>query len=216
MDYIKTEIFKYLIYLQKYLEGDLEKFKKLCEDAELEEKKENDKIMGIVSTHKTTSFPGSFEFIHGKSIMARSTIPHVLTLFSTIDILGFLLRESSKYYKTDKNFKSFFKDTHIPISQLEVKVLGDVFRNGIAHNYFPKLGMAISYHSSNIKNKIFFKQDDNLVLNVNYLVHLVKIRLDEIINDESLYKIMEKQYKLLINVYEKKCRQDIDELKSII
>jgi hypothetical protein len=103
MNYIQTETYRYLIYLQMYLEGDLKKFEKLCEEAEKAEKERSKESEENGDSIQTTMYPGSFEFIYGEPIVARSTIPHTLTLFATIDILGFLLRGEDDYWRTKKN-----------------------------------------------------------------------------------------------------------------
>lgn len=211
MEYLRTETYRYLIYLQKYLEGDLAKFMKLCEEAEKEEVKRDEGKYKNKDLLQATMYPGSFEFIHGEPIVARSTIPHTLTLFAAIDILGFLLRESKHYERTQKNFNSFFK-TDFTISQLEINILTEIYRNGLAHSYFPKLNAAIAYRSEYPADKMFLKENYILVLNVKYLIAIVQKRLQDIIDDETLYPNMEKQYKILIEDYEDKCRGDIDKL----
>lgn len=196
MDYQQTEMYRYLIYLRKYLLGDLEKFQKLCKEAEEEEKeKSNSPVNEEIVSY--TKFPYSFEFIHGDPVIARSTIPHPVTLFATIDLLGFLTRNGSNYAKTVENFKSFFSSISQPINQIEIEVLVKVYRHGTIHSYFPKLNMEISCHSKNPSNKVFFKgSTGDLVLNVNYLLSIVEERLDDIIDDSSLYPNMEAQYNL--------------------
>lgn len=211
MEYLRTETYRYIIYLKKYLEGDLEKFIKLCCEAEKEEVERKKGKIENKDLPQTTMYPGSFEFLHGESNIARSTIPHTLTLFAAIDILGFLLRESKHYERTQKNFNSFFK-TNNTISQLEINVLTEIYRNGLAHSYFPKLNAAIAYRSEYPTDKLFFKDKKILILNVKCLLSTVKEKLQDIINDESLYPNMEKQYKILIEDYEDKCREDIKRL----
>lgn len=214
-----TEFYYYLIYLQKYLLGDIEKFVQLCEEAEkaeqakIEIKKNSGNKKTPFTTNTATIFPESFEFLYGEPIIARSTIPHTMTLFAIIDLLGFLTGSGKDYGSTFNNFNTFFCGFKKNIDGLEVTVLRNIYRNGIAHNYFPKLNVAIAYRSEYPEDKIFLKKDGGLILNVKSLMKIVTERLEEIINDESLYPKMEKQYKILIASYEEKSSKDINELK---
>ena len=212
MEYLRTETYRYLIYLQKYLEGDLEKFMKLCDEAEKEEVKRKGGKIENKDLPQTTMYPGSFEFIHGEPIIARSTIPHTLTLFSTIDILGFLTRQGSDYHSTLNNYNSFFCGVEKTINSLEVKVLRNIYRHGLAHNYFPKLNAAIAYRTEYPMDKLFLKEKSILILNVKYLATVVQERLQDVIADETLYPNMERQYNILIEDYKEKCSKDIAKL----
>jgi len=219
MNYQETETYLYLISLQTYLLGDLNKFQQLCNEAEIQEKENyedsSEDSTTNVNTMKTTSYPFSFEFLIGTPIVSRSTIPHTASLFATIDILGFLTRTGKDYIATKKNFEEFFKCLNPQLSPTEINVLVSVFRHGMTHGFFPILKMEISCHSLNPIEKIFLKsKNGNLVLNVNHLLAIVPKRLEEIINDESLYNNMELQFNYLMQEYESKCRNDITSLLS--
>jgi len=213
----ESESLQYLKYLQKYLEGDLNSFILQCEKIEQKEKeleKESMDENNFASTHTVTVFPGKEKDTTYEKFLFRSTIPHTLTLFATIDILGFLTRNGNDFTSTMNNFNSFFCDLKKTIDSLEVTVLRKIYRHGITHTYFPKLNMAIAYRSKYPEDKMFLMENDELILNVKYLKKIVVERLDEIIKDKSLYINMEKQYKILIKDYENKCRIDINELKN--
>lgn len=233
MTHQATDVYRYLIFLQKYLLGDLELLEKLSLNAEQKEKQlkklaSNRGCLGFIKlfsqktkdrlntpTIETTHYPYSFEFIYGATIISRSTIPHTATLFSTIDILGYLIRTGNDFTSTTKNFKAFFGRYGIQIDPTELSVLTKVYRHGMTHNYFPKLHMEISYHSSNPVGSIFFKNmRGDLVLNINELQKIVTTELDKIINDTSLYNNMDMQFNYMTQEYENDCRQDIDNLKA--
>lgn len=220
MNHQTTNIYRYLIFLQKYFLGDLGKFRQLCSEAEIEENvfassaSSNTNTTTVITT---TRNPYSFDFMFGAPVIARSTIPHTATLFSIIDILGFLARTGTDYSNTTLNFKSFFNDPSIQLTTAELPVLIKVYRHGMTHSYFPKLNMEISYHSSNPNGAMFFKNSyGDVVLNVNRLVLVVTTRLDHIINDVSLYPNMDVQYNFLVQKYENDCRNEIDILKAQI
>jgi len=213
MAYEKTEVYKYLVYLKKYLLGDLELFHKLAIDAE---KAESETIFRTpkITIIPTTQYPFSFNFIYGAQLISRSTIPHTSVLFSTIDILGFLNRTGTDFDKTTKNFKEFFESLNQSVNEEQLSVLIKVYRHGITHSYFPKLGVTISYHSTNPPEKIMFKNEyGNLVLNVNFLENVVTKRLNEMMNDLQKYTNMDKQYIILVDKYEKVCRSEIESIK---
>lgn len=218
MTYQTTNIYRYLIFLQKYFLGDLMKFRQLCIEAELEENNiasVKDDSTNTTPVITTTRNPYSFDFMFGAAVVARSTIPHTATLFAIIDILGFLTRTGTDYANTKLNFITFFNDPSIQLTPAELPVLVKVYRHGMTHSYFPKLNMEISYHSSNPNGVMFFKNSHgDVVLNVNHLVLVVTTRLEHIINDTSLYPNMDMQYNLLVQKYESDCRNEIDVLKA--
>lgn len=210
------EVFKYLVHLKKYLTGDLDHFHELCAQAEIKELIALESPQGLNAIN-ATRYPYSFEFMFGTPIISRSTIPHTSVLFSACDILGFLSRNEPYFRSTSKNLYSFFKTALPSIKKEELSVLIKVFRNGLIHSYFPKLGLLISYHTTNPQGKLLFKNARNeLTLNVNTLEDLVTYRLSEIINDKNLYINMEKQYKILVKGYKDECYEDIEALKKIL
>ncbi len=219
MNYQTTDTYRYLIFLEKYLLGDLEKFHRLCDGAELEE---NESVNSVntsqqegVTTTTTTMNPYSFDFMIGKPIISRSTIPHTASLFATIDVLGFLIRSGNDYRGTKNNFAAFFNYLNHQLSPAELSVLVNVFRHGMTHGFFPVLNMEISCHSSNPIEKMFLKTSSGgLVLNVNHLLSVVPRRLRQIIDDESLYSDMEMKFNFLSQIYESNCRNDINDVLS--
>ncbi len=217
-----SQVRAYLKYLSIYLLGDLEKFHKLCEEAELEEKQsQRPYITTTMNVNSPEFIQGTFENRQVISIH-RSTIPHTATLFATIDILGFLLNfEADEVFKNNtKNTTYFFeyvKNT-FPLTPKEIEVLIKVFRNGLAHTYFPKLGMEISYHSTNPKNKMFFKNENSnsIVLNVNHLEEIVRATICKIIEDNSLDEKLDKRYGIIVNAYERECTGTIQDLLNLL
>jgi hypothetical protein len=222
-NYQSTNVYNYLVSLGHYLKGDLETFKKICQQSEAREFLNNMPMTAVTSsagsmyqepaggnlqttTTQTTSYPfndlGStqqvgFEF--------RLTIPITLTLFAAVDCIGFLTGSNNDPLKTSQNFREFFRLSSFPFSDPESDLLNEVYRQGLVHIYFPKLGVAISYHSSNPTEKLLFRsQDGKLVLNVNKLEEIVIGVYDSVISDNSLYFKMEGRYNRLVADYE--CR----------
>lgn len=233
MSYQSTEVYRYLIFLQKYLLGDLSLFHKLSKEAEQKEKAnaESSKVglfKGLVKLFKgntgsptltitTTKYPYSFESMFVSPIIPRSTIPHTATLFSTIDILGFLNRREADFANTTKNIEEFFSLSTFRVEPVELTILTTVFRHGMTHNYFPKLNMEVSYRSSNPTDRIFFKNSGgDIVLNVNLLEVIVTEQLQSIINNSELYENMINQFEVMTRDYELKSRGHIEELKRIL
>lgn len=220
MNYRSTDTYRYLTFLQKYLWGDLVKFRQLCSEAEVEENNiisNTGNGTNTMTAITTTRNPYSFEFIFGAPVISRSTIPHTATLFAIIDILGFLARSEKNYTNTKLNFETFFSDSSTQPTPAELPVLVKVYRHGMIHSYFPKLNMEISYHSSNPNGVMFFKNScGNVILNVNHLVFVVTTRIEHIINDASLYPNMYIQYNFLVRRYEIECRNELDTLRAQI
>lgn len=218
MNYQTTDVYRFLIYLQKYLLGDLQLFQRLSKEAEEKEKRQEDprhnkgcinifsfnkKHTTISTTVTTTLNPFDFEFMFGAMMISRLTIPNTAVLFATIDILGFLTRMGKNYTNTTDNYTEFFSYPKTRLNTDELPVLLNIYRHGMTHNYLPKLNMEVSYHSSNPVGKLFFKRLENrLVLNVNELEKLVVERLNEIINDSSLYVNMDRQFGIMVTDYE--------------
>lgn len=239
--YQSTQVFGYITHLEKYLKGDLEQFHKICRDVEMEEGSSfgNSSTSGrsfdtssfsppettsTTTTTETTRFPDDFytgslfrESIPDERIFFRSTIPHTLTLFSTIDVLGYLSGSNNDPLKTFKNFEEFFKLSDTPISEIEIKVLNLIFRQGLVHVYFPKLNLGISYHSSNPLNKLFIQDVyETVILNVNCLERIVINTLDSIKIKSELFEEMERKYIRMVSDYETSQGRFLTELKETL
>lgn len=200
----KEDVIIFLEEVRNYLYGDLENFKRLCEEAE--EKEASNPACGLTTTLQTTLSP-NFDYQGLKeALFYRSTIPHILSVFSTIDLVGFLLSNRSVIpVKIEDNFKLFFLES---ISERYIKFLTFFYRNGMSHTFFPKKRFGISAHSSN-KDTLFLIEKETIVLNVSYLIKITKIQLDLILMNTSLINNMQKQFVELEN-YDNKKTNDIE------
>ena len=223
------DVLLFLESLKVYLYGDLALFEKLCSEAESIEslqkgsqsKMEDVEALtgGIIcdtsnvkppitssavvttttTTTETTKSPDHEYVLENRSMIFRSTIPHVLSIFATIDLVGFLLGELNPNVPTTaKNIEMFFKGFTKP-SENDVKLLTILFRHGMSHTYFPKKQLGVKAHSSNPENELFFVENDVIVLNVNHLIQLTKNKLESVLKDTSLIANMKKQFQKLIN-----------------
>jgi hypothetical protein len=203
-----TEVFKYISFIENYLKGDLESFHKLCEKIEEEENSNVNPISPIQPTG--VSGFGGFP-VEEITPYYRSTTPHTLLLFSTIDIFGYLIRPNGNERETTKNFEEFFNGT---ISESFLDFLIVVVRHGVTHSFFPKLDVKISYHSSNEGKDLFFKDNENcIVINVNTLEKLVINKVDFIL-EHGDYSNMEIQFNKMISKYEVGVRHKINQLRD--
>lgn len=190
MDYRITEVYKFFLVLERYAFGDLQLLHKLTKKAEakdVENEEENSNMP------PTTMYPHGFEFNFGKSVHCRATIPFALMIFSCMDIIGFLVRKTpadNAHKETEKNIENFYEHISSTPTEDELKCLIRLFRHGLAHNYFPKLGQSISYHSTN-PNTLFFSDNSGICLNVNLLEKHLKEGFYKIRSDERLYLQME-------------------------
>ena len=211
----KEDVIIFLEEVRNHLYGDLENFKKLCEEAEVKEG--SNPSNGLTTTSQTTLSP-NFRYQEQKeSLFYRSTIPHILSVFSTIDLLGFLLGNSSvKNSILEEKFNTFFSNI---LTDKEISCLTFFYRNGMSHTFFPKKRFGISAHSSN-KDNLFFVDCETIVLNANYLIKITKERLDLILRDKSLINKLQNQFKKLEIHDDNKIKGKIDlesfkeELKS--
>lgn len=220
-NYKTTNVYRFLNYQYEYLAGDLHVFHKICEEAENREKQISianspitssaspDTNVSPTTTTETTRNPADNTKIY------RLTIPVTLSLFATIDSVGFLSGENPKSDNTEKNFKEFFKQSPTTVSNEDVELINYVFRQGLSHIYFPKLNLGISYHSKNPAEKLIFKATSGyLTLNVNMLEKIVIETFELIKEKKELYDKMEKKYNDLINGYMEKDGEKISNYNS--
>lgn len=222
--------------VKAYLYGDLSNFDRLCKEAEEREEEERKKVSTSQSkkgnvnytnsfdpnipntsttSKQTTSLPNSVDSLDKETIFFRSTIPHILTVLSTNDLVGFLLGDLPvSPTNTVENLKKFFSDS---IKEFEIKYLNFFYRHGMVHTFFPKNKFGINAHSSNPKNTLFFSENDTIVLNANYLIELTKQRLEVVLSDKTKYDNMKNQFLKLVdydNVKIKKLQPDIETFKK--
>lgn len=215
MEYIERfEVLKYLNSLRIYFEGDLEMFEKVAFEIEAVERPLlNEFNTGSMFDPKVFSEYNQRIKAEGNERFFRLTVPLALSLFSVVDLVGFLISKVNLHKQTEENFKSFFRKSVIQVSDEEVIMINRIFRQGLAHTYFPKLGLGVKYHSTNPENKLFFKSNnDSIFLNVNKLKDIVLSTFKMIVDDVSLYQIMEEKYQQLIALYRKQVGDDIETL----
>lgn len=200
---MKTEVYKFFLVLERYAFGDLQLLHKLAEDAEAKDSVTEDQNSNLPPT---TMYPYGFEFNFGNPVHCRATIPFALMIFSCMDILGFIVKGGDQT-KTKKNIEEFYKFVSSKPSQDEVDCLVNLFRHGLAHNYFPKLGQSISYHSKNPPT-LFFSDNSGICLNVNILERHLDEGFRNIKADESSYTTMDTNFTHLNTHYltHEKCK----------
>ncbi|MGN7824755.1 hypothetical protein ACTJJB_31820 [Chitinophaga sp. 22536] len=212
-----TEVYKYLEGVKRYFDSDLKVFYNIMAEAE---NKENE----TGRYHETTSREGSNirVFVPGPD-QPRCAIPLVQNLFSVAELLGFLLRDAKTYYKSEQNLRAFFQKADEyktwTFNEQHFVVGMGCFRNGMAHNYYPKLELELSFRSSNPTGALFFKgRTANVVLNVNELSRIIDATFAAVLADENaeLYQKMDTQMKILTIQYENEVRTSIDTLKATL
>lgn len=203
MDYLTTEVYKFFLALEQYALGDLQLLHILAKESEIKDTERQEEILNIPPT---TMYPFGFEFNFGKPVNCRATIPFALMIFSCIDILGFIVK-GGNHKETQKNIEAFYEYVLSKPTKDELDCLVTLFRHGLAHNYFPKLGQSISYHSKN-PSTLFFKDSTGICLNVNILENHLNEGFKKIKSDESHYAEMDANF-LKLNEYhskEKTCK----------
>lgn len=213
----KNDVITFLNAVKDSLYGDLENFDRLCKEAEEQEKYlkvDSDKIESHVTPRTTTtqttssgnfSKSGSIE-----EIKYRSTIPHMMAVFSTIDLVGFLLGNSKVKANSEIFITKFFEmldiETYKSYKEQDIyKKLALIYRNGMAHSFFPKKKYGISADSRN-PDILFYLDKDIEVLNAQYLIKLTKEVLENVLSKDSLIENMQFQFKELLKHDESKTK----------
>ena len=215
----------YFEYLEKYAFGDLELFHKLAADAEAKERD----LSSSTTSEGTRYHGGSYgaepypDFVEERrplEVVSRATIPFALMMFSCMDVLGYLVRSGdgadneNAHTKTAKNIFVFFKFVNASPTELEIDCLVNIYRHGLGHNYFPKLGYSISYHSHNSKDKLFFLDAVGMraILNVNRLEYYFRSGFEGIKSSENLYGQISERLEKMNLFYQRKDEQKMLEV----
>lgn len=217
-----TKVFKHLTELKRYFEEDSRQLHELSIIAEEEEQKR-----GYAVTTTVKEGPNApYHFVIPWPPIPRCAIPHGLTLLAIADYLGFLVKTTNNNFRaTEENIRELFAKATgygicpaIPSDQL--LLLNQCARQGMVHNYLPKLDMEVSYHSTNPSGKLFFlnTQTRGVVLNLNELRRIVLATFDKVLSDcdQSLYQNMEAHHLHAESAYETQVRSLIQAVKATL
>lgn len=221
----KLPVEEYLDSFRSFLQGDLMVFHQASQDAESKEAALRPMLGQTPDTHSIapgsspssstgtvgTSAPGP-QVVAPQPGLFRSTIPHTLMLFATMDFLGFLWGTNPPEKFSTKNIETFLHRANL--DQDRINALINIYRHGMVHGFFPKLGLAISYHSNDPQGELFFGRSGNIVLNVDELKKIVLAQLSSI--PPSDFPAMEAQYQRMVQHYHTKCTPIIATLNGII
>lgn len=200
----------YIYSLKKYVEMDLSTFDDIIANSDPYTYDPNDP-----STF-TTRAP--YEGINPSNTKGTELIPMSLMIFSCMDVLGYLSRSIGGYRDSEYNLKEFYNNVPSFISskkEINIKFLYQFYRNGMAHTFFPKAGMGISYlfFSNNLFHEFAYNGERLLALNVRVLIKHFKEGLENIEKIATKNSIMESRYNTMISEYEKNLRTfNIDDL----
>lgn len=201
MDYRATDVYKFFLAIEEYAIGDLDLFHKLTGEAESLDEIDSKGLEKIDASPPTTMYPYGFEFNFGKPSNNRATIPFAMMIFSCMDVIGAILKDG-KPKATALNVEEFYKHVTQKPTKEELDCLIKLFRHGLAHNYFPKRGLAISFHSKNPQT-LLFKDGDRICLNVNILEKQFIEGFTQIKDDKELYPKMNENFSKLNAAYAK-------------
>jgi hypothetical protein len=158
-----------------------------------------------------TSYPES-QATPPQPPLPRATIPITLALFATMDFLGFLWGTNTPGQQNTKNLEEALNKTALDQDQKDALI--NVYRHGMVHGFFPKLGLAVSYHSNNPQGELFFGRSGNIVLNVDEFEKIVLALLSSI--PTSNYPAMDIQYQRMLKHYQTQCAPIIGRLNAKI
>lgn len=238
------EVKAYLEYMYKFLEGDLNQIHKICEEIDNRrnmaesyrsnqtntpiptptiqqpnQTQQSNTITAQTTTLETTRAPRSVSITRNfETDEYRLTIPIATTLFSVADLLGALLRNFNDqgdggFRSTEKNLEHFFKEAYTD-NEKELKILNSIYRQGLAHLYFPKLGLALSYHLQKENENLFYIETNDIVLNIRRLEKIVMDKLREVIHTPLIHEAMQLKFNDLNNGYKSSLNSDIDGLRT--
>lgn len=208
--------------LKKYFEEDSSQLHGLSNSAEQEEQ-----VRGYsVTTTVKEGVNAPYHLVIPWPPIPRCTIPHSLTLLAVVDYLGYLVKTTNNNYKaTEENISQFFTKAVIygvcvAVPNDQLLLLNRCARQGMVHNYLPKLDLEVSYHSTNPVGKLFFlnSQTNGVALNVYELKRIVLATFDKILADidSTLYQNMEAHYSHSESEYENQVRTLIQTVKAAL
>jgi len=180
----------FLSYLQKTSLLDIERLKLIANEGEEEY------INNLPPLHSlgpdeipTTQRPPLSHFEHAITQPSRCTIPLAMMCLSIVEFLGNLVSPSCNL-TFQNGAKYFFCYADENISNEERELLRDIFRNGVMHSFFPKgIEIGITYDSSlENRRELFIPFDNKIILNVNFLSHIVIHVLNKILIDTSIHE----------------------------
>ena len=209
---MRADVQQYLISMRTYLWGDLDTFKRVCDEVELQEKGKEPIPHSTGSAATGTSGLGSSSTTiettnksgnagtsgnppnHGRyPTLFRSTIPHALAVLATIDIMGYLIGTEKNADGTEKNITLFL---HPEVTNPDfLNCLVFIYRHGMGHSFFPKVQISIAAHSTLEGKDLFYIDSGGIItLNVNALIGLMKTKFDSIMADTTIHTNIENQY----------------------
>jgi hypothetical protein len=195
-------------YIQVVVRGDLKKLTNISVESELIEKAKSAPkppsptppikspsaphsvtVSSVITT--TLPPPGPENFFQFDPEVARCTIPMAMTLISSIELLGAILKNPYEF-NFEKSIENFFVYAGVPFSAIENKMLRSAFRNGMMHGFFPQgEEVAISYDSALNDSQIFVVNNDNVILNVKALSVIFSNTAYKMFNDFSIHSTMQ-------------------------
>lgn len=136
------------------------------------------------------------------------TIPTAMTIISTIDLLGFLIKEKAQTGESAKNICSFIKFNNLFSGYYDDIAINKIcnYRQGMMHHFFPKFKGEFAGICKNKKsNSLFVTENDGAqeslnvsVLVIDFINAVNKFRLFiETTNDEKIFDtILQGLYKI--------------------
>jgi len=162
----------------------------------------------------------------------QMAVPITFSIFSCLDIFGFLIRNTKKdcellydttiniatsILKSDFGFPEFdiekihglhkkdrkSQPVYIEFRETALYEFIDIYRNGIMHTFFPK-DFSISNKKEDESYELFYKVGDNLVFNVRKFYLCFKDFIKEFKEELSSDKIFNNNIEVNINLFLKK------------
>lgn len=218
-------------YIQVVIKGDLEKLRNIALESEQIEKAktlpkppsptpsiENPPAPPLVTASSvittTQPPPGPESFNSSDPRTARCTIPMAMTLISSIELLGAILKDPYEF-SFKKSIDNFFTYAGVPLSTIEIEMLRSAFRNGMMHGFFPQgQEIAINYDLSMNDSQIFVVNDDRVILNVKALSVIASATVYRMFTDTSIHATMQSAFDQWYNINKISALNEIQLFKS--
>lgn len=134
----------------------------------------------------------------------RFAVSIAQSIFSLLDLFGFLISENNKLEDTNGNIKmglQYFFDKDI--KQHHFSILIDIYRNGIMHSYFPKMCSIRNHDDQHILFQYENKWDLNVHLFSRLLTEKLILYIDSVKSDSRKLFYLTRRYSNLIDYQNK-------------
>ncbi len=189
MSTIKHQVRAYLSFFIETAEKDISNLIKIAKQGEQEYKEGLESGRYDRSKLMTTLSPDTTTFYTFGSQPSRCTIPLAMACLSSNEIIGSLIKNTGYTRNFQNSANCFFIYAGHTINTAELNLLRAIYRNGMMHGFFPKgQKIGITFDSSlESKLKLFYVEDNHIILNVNRLCAITLNGFSKLFTDDIIH-----------------------------